>query len=95
MNSLKHSIFLANVSRACCSYAALEFCRLVGDNVAVKVRKNKYLEVLASCRVDKFCGCNVDIPVICYNVRIFLADSLCGFKEFAISCLDDVCFCDD
>lgn len=95
MNSLKHSISLADICTSRSSYAALKLGSLVGNNITVKVRKNKNLKVFSSCRVDKLSGGDVNVPVICYDVGILLTDFLCGIKEFTVGSLNNISLCND
>ena len=90
MDSLEHRVTLADVCAAGCADAALELCRLVGDDVAVKVRENEYLEVLAALRVDELSCCDVNIPLIGRNLGIILAYVLAKIEELTVGCLDDI-----
>ena len=90
MNGLKHGILLADVCTAGSTYAALKFCGFVGDNVAVKVGENKYLEILAALRVDELSCRDVNIPLIGRNLGIILAYVLAKIEKFTVGCLDNI-----
>ena len=95
MNGFKHGILLANVCTASSTYAALKFCSFVGDNVAVKIGENKYLEILAALRVDELGRCDVDVPLVGCDLGIILADILAKVEKLAVGGLDDVSLGDD
>ena len=90
MDSLEHSVLLADVCAAGSTYAALELCSFVGDDIAVKVRENEYLEVLAALRVDELSCRDVNIPLISRNLGIILAYVLAKIEELTVGCLDDI-----
>ena len=95
MDSLKHCIFLADICAARRSYAALKFRGFVRDYVAVKVGKNEDLEIGAPLFVNELCGCDVDIPLVCCDFGIFLANLFAEIEELAVGCLDNICFLDN
>ena len=95
MDSLEHSVPFTDVRTACRAYAALKFSRLVGDDIAVEIGKNEYLEVLATLRVDELCGSDVDIPFVGCDLRIVLADIFAKVEELTVGGLDYVSLCDD
>ena len=76
MDSLKHSIFFADVGTACGAYAALELGSFIGNNITVKVRKNKYLEISAALLVNKLCSGDINVPVIGDDFGVLLANLL-------------------
>lgn len=90
MDSLKHSVLLADVCAAGSAYAALELCGFIGDDVAVKVREDEYLEILAAFRVDELGRCDVDVPLVGCDLGIILADILAKVEKLAVGGLDDV-----
>ena len=93
MNGFKHGVFVADVCTARSAYAALKLCRLVGYNVAVKVRQNKYLKVCAALFVNKLCCGYVNIPLVGCDFGIVLCNVFAKVKELAVGGFDDVCFC--
>lgn len=95
MNGLKHGIFFADVCTACRAYAALKLRSFICNNIAVKVRKNKYLEIGTALFVDKLGCCDVYIPLVRGDFGVILAYVFAKVKEFTVGSFDDVCLCDN
>ncbi len=77
VNGLEHGVPLADVRAARRAYAALELGRLVGQDVAVEIGKNEYLEVGTALFVYELCGGYVDIPIVGCDFGIFLCRFPC------------------
>ena len=78
MYSLEHSVSLTDVRRTRGSYSALELRRLVGQDIAVEVGQNHYLELRPSLRIYQLSGHYVDIPVVELYSGVILRDLLRG-----------------
>ena len=90
VDGLEHCIAFADICAARRADAALEFCGLVRDDIAIQVRQDEDAEIAAALLIDELCREDIDIPFVRGDFRVFLADLLSDVEEFAIRRLDDV-----
>ena len=94
MDSLKHGVALAYIGASGSADASLELGGLIGDYIAVEIRKNEHLEVAAAFLVNELCGGDVNIPLVSRDFGVILADFLAQIQKLSVRCLYDVGFRD-
>ena len=95
VNGLKHCIFVTDIGTAGSAHTALDLGGFVGDDVAVQIGQNKYLKFGTNGRVDEIGGHNVNVPILCLDLRIFGGNLVADTGEIAVGLFHNIGFGDD
>ena len=94
MYRLKHCVLFADICASRGANAALELCRFIGYNVTVEVGKKEYLEIRSALLVNKLCGHNVGIPLVCGDLGVKSGYLVAILEEIAVGGFNNICLCD-
>ena len=72
VDSFKHCVSVTDVCTSGCTYASLNLSGFIGDYIAVEIWKDKYIEVGINLIVNQICSTDVHVPVVSFDLRIFL-----------------------
>ena len=90
MDGLEHGILPADVGGSRGTHAALHLSRLVGDDVAVKVRQNEDLKIAAAGGIEELGRKEGYVPLVRRDLGIILRDLAAEVEKLAVGRLDDV-----
>ncbi len=90
MNGFKHGISLSDIGAACCPYSSLKLSRFISQDVSIEIGKNEDSELSPAFRINQFGSHDINIPIIAFDLRIFLGYLISNIQEFPIRGLDDI-----
>ncbi len=83
MDRFKHSVSATDIGTSGSSYAALQLCRFIGNDIAIQIRQDEYVEIAVDLIVNQV-GCHdIYIPVVGLDLRVILGNIVAEAEEFA------------
>ena len=95
MDGFEHGVLVADIGRACGTHTALDLGSLIGDDIAVEVRKQHYLELLSQRLLDEVGGHDVNVVILHLDTGIIFSNFMGNGSELAVGLLHDVGLGDD
>ena len=90
MDRFKHSVSATDIGTSGSSYAALQLCRFIGNDIAIQIRQDEYVEIAVDLIVNQV-GCHdIYIPVVGLDLRVILGNIVAEAEEFTVSFLHDI-----